>query len=378
MKKFIKQFIPPIIINFYHSIQSYNFKKFWKKNKKNFSTDHELAKMIEFFINSKNYKFTSNYWNYLNIKNLKQLIDSGKEINHYATSVAKNYFTFIDVEDEMINTAIDRIENKVSSDSLNLFKKQPNLSYIESMKYNNLVYLLWLNVKKTENLDKLDKLSDLGYLSYNDPFIEINGTNISSDKINSIFDYEKINRFANLSAQKNMLEIGAGSGRTSQSILTFNKDIKYVICDIPPALYISYERLKKVFKDKKIGFIYKEKDKKSLNLKISKLDISFIMPDQLNLIEKNFFDLTIAIDCIHEMDKATIKKYFDNINHISKLFYFSVWKNTMVPFSSILPFKKNDLNYYKNSYDIPSNWTNKFEEELIFPSNSISSGYKID
>ena len=352
IKKFIKQFVPPIIINFYNSIQNYNFKKFWKSNKKNFSTDHELVRMIDYFIGSKNYMLVSNYWKYLNIKNLKQLINDGNDINHFSTSVAKNYFTFIDVEDEMIKTSMDRIKNETSSDSLNLFKKQTNLSYTESIKYNNLVYLLWLNAKKKRNLDKLNQLSDIGYLSYNDPYIEINGAKISSDKINSIFDYEKIDKFANLSKQNNILEIGAGSGRTSQSILTFNNNIKYVICDIPPALYISYERLRKVFHNKKIDLVYKEQDKNKLNNKINELDISFIMPDQLNLIKKKFFDLTIAIDCIHEMDKKTIRKIFSNIDQVSKLFYFSVWKKNNLPFSNIL-LKDVTFNYYQNDYEVP-------------------------
>tara|TARA_B000000475_G_scaffold272259_1_gene272939 strand:- start:1548 stop:2018 length:471 start_codon:yes stop_codon:yes gene_type:complete len=148
IKKFIKQFVPPIIINFYNSIQNYNFKKFWKSNKKNFSTDHELVRMIDYFIGSKNYMLVSNYSKYLNIKHLKQLISDGNDINHFSTSVAKNYFTFIDVEDEMIKNSMDRIKNETSSDSLNLFKKQTNLSYTESIKYNNLVYFLWLNAKK--------------------------------------------------------------------------------------------------------------------------------------------------------------------------------------------------------------------------------------
>ncbi len=376
MKKLIKKFIPPIVIDFYHSIQNYNVKKFWKKEKFFFSTDHELVRMIDYFIGSKNYMLVSNYWKYLTIKNLKQLINDGKGINHYSTSVAKNYYNFIEVEDDMLKTLMDTIGNEKSSDSINLFKKQTNLSYVDCLKYNNLVYLLWLNAKKKKILHKLDKLSDIGYLSYNDPYIDINGTKISSDKINSIFDYEKLDKFANLSKQNNILEIGGGSGRTSQSILTFN-NVKYVICDIPPALYISYERLKKVFPDKKIDLVYKEQDKDKLNTKINELDISFIMPDQLNLIRKNFFDLTLAIDCIHEMDKKTVKKFFSDINQVSKLFYFSVWKKCSLPFSNILT-KDHVFDYYQNGYEVPSNWTKKFEEELDFPSNFISCGYKID
>ena len=377
MKKILKLFIPPIIIKLYNLIINYNFKKFWKKNKKNFSDNHEFKIMFDFFVNSANYKFVSNYWHYLNIKHLQELLSNKKDLKDYSTSIAKNYFTFINVKDEEIKGAFENIKQEYNSEKINLFKKQENFSYIESMRYNNLVYLLWLNAKKNNLEQKIIDLGDLGYLSYNDPYIDINDKKITSDKINSIFDYEYINSFIDLDIQNHVLEIGAGSGRTSQAILKFNEKLKYTICDIPPALYISYERLKNVFKNKKVGLIYNEKTEKSLKNKINELDISFIMPDQLNLIKNKSFDLTIAIDCMHEMDKSVIKYYLNNLNNISSFFYFSVWKNTYVPFSGNIKFTRNNLDYFKNDYNIPENWQKKFEKESIFPSNFICSGYEI-
>jgi putative sugar O-methyltransferase len=377
MKKILKLFIPPIIIKLYNLVINYNFKKFWKKNKKNFSDNHEFKIMFDFFVNSANYKFVSNYWHYLNIKHLQELLSNKKDLKDYSTSIAKNYFTFINVKDEEIKGAFENIKQEYNSEKINLFKKQENFSYIESMRYNNLVYLLWLNAKKNNLEQKIIDLGDLGYLSYNDPYIDINDKKITSDKINSIFDYEYINSFIDLDIQNHVLEIGAGSGRTSQAILKFNEKLKYTICDIPPALYISYERLKNVFKNKKVGLIYNEKTEKSLKNKINELDISFIMPDQLNLIKNKSFDLTIAIDCMHEMDKSVIKYYLNNLNNISSFFYFSVWKNTYVPFSGNIKFTRNNLDYFKNDYNIPENWHKKFEKESIFPSNFICSGYEI-
>ena len=78
------------------------------------------------------------------------------------------------------------------------------------------------------------------------------------------------------------------------------------------------------------------------------------------------------------MDKKTINKYINNINKISKLFYFSVWKKTNVPFSGIFNRFSNNLNYYSNDYNLPKNFKKEFEEDLIFPSNFISSGYRIN
>lgn len=374
MKKILKAFIPPVIIELYNRLPIHSLRKYWLKNKSTFNLDNDLKKMIDFFIQSKSYELMSNYWNYLNIENLKQIKE--QNIENYSTTVARNYYTFVGVSDEQIEQSILNVQNTFISEKVNLYKKQINMSYTDSMKYNNLTYLLYLNLKKLELLDKLNYLSDEGYLTYNDPFLEINGHNISSDKINSIFDYENIDKFSSFSDKKNILEIGAGSGRTSQAIVTFNKDLKYTICDIPPALFISYERLKNVFRNKKIGLLYSLNEDELIN-EINNYDISFIMPHQLNFFKNKKFDLTIAIDCIHEMDKETIKKYFYNINRFSKLFYFSVWKKTSVPFSGILRRNSNNLDYFSNDYQIPQNWDKLYEQDLIFPSNYISSGYQI-
>ena len=77
------------------------------------------------------------------------------------------------------------------------------------------------------------------------------------------------------------------------------------------------------------------------------------------------------------MNKKQIKNYFININNISKLFYFSVWKKTTVPISGIFKKTRNVLDYFSNDYNIPKNWIKNYESDLVFPSNSICSGYEI-
>ena len=226
--------------------------------------------------------------------------------------------------------------------------------------------------------EKLKDLSDRGYLGFNDPFLEIDNVNLTTDKINALFDYEKIDKFVKLQNIKSILEIGAGSGRTSQAIMTFNQNLRYIISDIPPAIFISYTRLKKTFPDKKIKYLFNYKNEKSLMDEINNNDISFIFPHQMKDIQNKYIDLTLAIDCIHEMDKKTIKNYFHKINKFSNLFYFSVWKKIIVPHSGIFTKTSNRLDYYSNDYPIPDNWKKTFEEDLIFPSNFISAGFKLN
>ena len=368
MKKILKAFIPISIIHLYKKLPKHSLKQYWLKNKSNLLLENELKEMIDFFIKSKSYKYMSNFWNNLTIQNLKQIQEA--KVKNYSTTIARNYYTWIEVGDKEVQQSILNLQDIFISEKVNLYKKHINLSYIESMKYNSLTFMLYHNLKNFNLLDKLNYLSDEGYLTYNDPFLTINGHNISQDKINSIIDYESINKFSSFSHKKNILEIGAGSGRTSQAILSFKSDLKYTICDIPPALFISYQRLKNVFKNKKIGLLYSLNDDELVN-RINDYDISFIMPHQLNSLKTKSFDLTIAIDCIHEMEKDTIKRYFDQINRFSKLFYFSVNKKTNVSVSG------NNLDYFSDDYQIPKNWEKIYENDLIFPSNYISSGYQL-
>ena len=61
-------------------------------------------------------------------------------------------------------------------------------------------------------------------------------------------------------------------------------------------------------KNKKIELLIDCSNKKELNDNIRKNEISFIFPHQLNEIDSNFFNLTVAVDCFHEMDKKTLNK----------------------------------------------------------------------
>tara|TARA_B110000285_G_C15107811_1_gene609101 strand:+ start:416 stop:1588 length:1173 start_codon:yes stop_codon:yes gene_type:complete len=367
--------IPPLLSYLYKGLPLYNLKRFWLKNRSNLNLDNELIKMIDYFIQSKSYKRMSNHWHYDSIKNISQIIES--DLQNYSTTIARNYYTWVDIYDVHVEQTMLNVQTISASDKINIYKKQINMSYVDSMKYNNLTNLIYLNLKKLNLLDKLNFLSDEGYLSYNDPFIDINGYKISQDKVNSILDYNSINDFSSLSSKKSILEIGAGSGRTSQAILTFNDNIKYTICDIPPALYLSYDRLKKVFKNKKIGLLYNLSEDE-LNNQINNYDISFIMPHQVDFIKSIKYDLTIGINCFHEMDKKTIKNYISNINNISKLFYFTVWKSHYTRHSKLFYATSNKMDYFANDYNIPKNWVKSYEKELIFPSCFIGAGFKID
>ena len=48
----------------------------------------------------------------------------------------------------------------------------------------------------------------------------------------------------------------------------------------------------------------------------------------MNLFEEKFFDVTLAIDCLQDMDKKIVNLYLNYINKFSSYFYFGIWKKT--------------------------------------------------
>ena len=159
------------------------------------------------------------------------------------------------------------------------------------------------------------------------------------------------------------------------TILSIEKHLNYIICDIAPALYLSYTRLKLAFPNKKISLLIDVNNKVELEKQIENNDISFIFPHQLEILNGKSVDLILGIDCFHEMDKSINDYYFKLINNISKNFYFSIWELNLLPGSGI--FKKTYLEYERGDYNIPNNWKTILKENLVFPSNQISIAFEI-
>ncbi len=359
----------------FKSLFAQNFKSYWKKASIEKKFDSDLTFISDQFVDSDSYKFVSKQWELLNIHDYESIGKDGLE--NYGSTISTHYFTFMEYSSVHINNLFKSINSEIIFNlNSNILKKHTNFDYKTSLNYNLLCVLLYENLKKTNLFNLLEKLSDKTYAGFGHPYINIDKFKISTDKILSLFDYEKINKFYNLNKTKNILEIGAGSGRLSECILTLSSNIKYVICDIPPSLYIAFKRMKFIFPNKKIS-IAVDLNESELEKNISENDIVFIFPHQLNLIRQKFFDLVLAVDCLHEMDKKTHRKYFHFINKITENFYFSIWRKTKNWDSGTLFKKTERLDYDKGDYNIPKNWQNSFNENLLFPSDQICLGFKI-
>jgi len=349
-------------------LRSKNLKRFWSKlDKRNLSP--ELVETFNLYLNSESYSWSSKFWRHLAINHLKLI---STEEKNYESIISQEYFTFTYFDEFIINDAWNKISENNIQLSVDFFKKQNGFSLSQSANHNLILLLLYENIKSREvfkyfNKIRKDKIN-------NKPFLTINGNKITQDDLNSLLEFEKIEELLlNLKNKKNtFLEIGAGAGRTAHTILSIKNDIKYVIADIPPAINISYNNLKASFPNKKIANSFNLNEKNDLINALNSNDILFIFPHQINSFPRKTFDMSIAIDCLHEMKKETINKYMNSFEQVSQLLYFKVWENCGLPYS----FYQYYSVHRNNDYSIKNHWKEHFREKCLYPSSFYQLGYE--
>ena len=132
-------------------------KKFYENFDKK-KIPQELNETLKYFINSTSYDWSSKFWRRLTINHLKVI--SSKNFQNSQDDLGKEYFTFTYFNDSIIKDACRTIENNSIDLKTNIFKKQKNFSYEESLNHNIILYMLYENIKNKsvfKNFEKLKK-----------------------------------------------------------------------------------------------------------------------------------------------------------------------------------------------------------------------------
>ena len=120
---------------------------------------------------------------------------------------------------------------------------------------------------------------------------------------------------------KSITELGAGIGLLSSCFMKLDKNIKYLIIDIPPASFISEYYLKNL--DFKV-FGYREiKNKKEIKLDeiFKDYQVCCIPSYRLDLLKDYNFDLFINIHSFQEIEKQASLNYINAIKNQTKYIY---------------------------------------------------------
>ena len=296
----------------------------------------EIKAMFDEFPKYRPEILPSKYWQELNRKNLGQLAESRYE--NFKRTIARNYFTWIVsplnpqirflMREAGIRRSMSIIASALFSPRHEFLKKR------HTIYYNVLTNLLWTYVENNDPDDLLQRLVEPA--AGNPPVVLNGGRLISQDLANSVLEYQAI-LHPDLDRREvsTILELGPGYGRTAYVFLALQPACKYLLVDIPPALYVAQRYLTTVFPDRRVFQFRPFDDFESIRDELDDASIAFFTPNQLEMLPDKSIDLFLNISSLHEMRMDQICYYFGQIERLTrKYFYHKQWKETTIPFEN--------------------------------------------
>jgi putative sugar O-methyltransferase len=177
---------------------------------------------------------------------------------------------------------------------------------------------------------------------------------VTQDLCNSILDVNFIleNTKLNTNRPLRVMELGAGYGRIIYALLKAYPNLQAVIVDIPPALYVSQYYLTNTFPNLKCFKFREFSTYDEIKLDFESSSISFLTPEQIELIPNKSIDLFINISSLHEMTSIQINNWFNQINRVTNgWFYTKQFKK--------YPNLIDNLTIREEDYPSPSDWKEK-------------------
>ena len=130
-----------------------------------------------------------------------------------------------------------------------------------------------------------------------------------------------IKKNCDIESINSITELGPGYGLMASGLLKLNKNLKYLIIDIPPILFFSEYYLKNLgFK----VFGYREmKESKKFDLRtiFKDFQVCVLPPWKLNLLNNYKTDLFINVDSFQEMEKEQSLNYLKIFQNAAKYIY---------------------------------------------------------
>jgi putative sugar O-methyltransferase len=302
----------------------------------------------------------SNTWACLNRTNLAQLKLQGLE--NIRNTVACNYFTFTGDQTQLrflksnvskFAYLLNKLRTKIALQNpfVRRYLKNKELPDDFLEKHTYYTQMLYDYVKKIDHLHLIHKVCDskLG----NPPPIYRWGKLLTADLYNSMIEYYSIMNEIPKNELHEVIEIGAGYGRNASVFLQLHENLRYIICDIPPALYVSQSYLTQRFPDKKIFYFRPFQSYQYIRKEWEGSHICFILPHQLPLLPDKKTDLVINISSFHEMRTDQINYYFKQIDRLTNgHFYLKQWQTSILP--------EDNLTIHEDDYPELPQWKRRY------------------
>src|SRR3989344_4343599 len=358
----------------------------WLKHTGDPRLPEELKVMIGDYIRYNN-KDASKYWIMLGERHIIQLLNG---YDNFKQTVAFKYFTWKPLKGSTVKILQDRgrdwgnrnhdqlqflIDNN-DEDTVKAAQKKAEESRLpacftsdQAVMYNFATFLFWEYLLKI-GLGRY--LSNLSEPAEGNPIsVQIDGRDISQDLLNSVIEFSSVTEYSNFSEIKIIAELGAGYGRDAFVFLKLRPHLRYVVIDIPPALYLSQRYLSSQFPDRKI-FRYRHFNSFfDVEKEFNESSLIFLMPWQMEMLPPKIIDGFMAIDSLHEMRSVEVRRYFSAIDRITgKFFYFKCWKDI---YSSM-----DQTHLKEDNYPVLSRWHKVYSRECRVQTKYFEALYDLE
>jgi hypothetical protein len=124
---------------------------------------------------------------------------------------------------------------------------------------------------------------------------------------------------------------------------------RYVVFDIPPALYVSQWYLTRLFPGRKIFRFRRFHTFAAVREELAEADLAFLTPSQLALFPDEYFDAFVSISTLPEMTMAQIENYISLMSRVTRrtiyLKQWRAWRN-----------EKDGFTFTYDKVRMPSHW----------------------
>jgi putative sugar O-methyltransferase len=296
----------------------------------------------------------SEFWKQVGAGHTRLLYWTGEQ--HFKRTVNQNFFNFIPIQPEDARrTNLDRLVAGGSRrrqagyrmdfpdcdpglwiswyPSYQIFKENPPR---QAELYLLLVRYLYEFVLQNDPSRVLRRLEEP---SLGDPIrVWRNNRLISQDLANSVWERNTIlsclpsrGRRAKLT----IAELGAGYGRLGHVLLATTR-CRYMVFDIPPALYLAQWYLSTLFPGKRIFRFRPFRAFAEIEAELRRADIAFFTANQLGKLPDRYFDMFINISSLHEMRPDQISNFLALMERTTRTgMYLKEFKTYCNPYDNI-------------------------------------------
>lgn len=293
----------------------------------------------------------SRFWETLGNQHLAQLTTQGYE--NFKRTLASNYFTWL--ISPRNNQFRYLARHTPPRDWLELVHQPYRIDASVPLPRTQQIFLqlytrlLW---RFAERADSEHVLRTLAEPLEGNPFqIFLDGRLISQDLANSVLEYTAIREHFrhDYGDAVTIAELGAGYGRNAYVFLRLFPNCRYIVIDIPPALYVAQRYLSSVFPGKRVADVPCSASPEEIAARVQAADIAFLLPHQAAALPAGSVDLFLNISSLHEMQPEQIAAYLQMVDRLTDgLFYSKQWLESRNPY--------DDIVVRSADYPTPAHW----------------------